>query len=202
MMLEKALSSKTKIRVLKVFHRFPGRVLTLSDIADITDKSNGALQPALSELVDAGLLKATKVGKAVTYRLNSDNPFSKKVMEIFAVESEILRTVAKEFATLMPKRGVISIILFGSVARGESTEKSDIDLLIVYRGKRSYVEKNTNVLAGKYLEQDILVSPVMYSEDDVRDMAKQYNSFVSRIEDEGIVLYGRGLKDIYGKRVR
>ena len=200
MMLEKALSSKTKIRVLKVFHRYPGRVLTLSDIAGITNLSHGAVQPALSGLVEAGILKAAKVGKAVTYRLNSDNPFSKKVMEIFSAESETLRTMAEGFVIKMPKKDVVSIILFGSVARGEPSEKSDIDLLIVYKGKRANVEKSVNALAEKYLGQDILISPAMYSEDDVRNMASRYNSFVSIIENEGIVLYGKGLKDIYGKR--
>lgn len=101
MMLEKALSSKTKIRVLKVFHRFPGRVLTLSDIAGITNLSHGAVQPALSGLVEAGILKAAKVGKTTTYRLNVENPLSRKVMEIFSAESETLRTMAEGFAIKM-----------------------------------------------------------------------------------------------------
>ena len=202
MMLEKALSSKTKIRILKVFHRFPGRILTLSDIAGITHLSHGALQPALSGLSEVGVLKASKMGKAVTYRLNSDNPFAKKVMEIFSAESGILRAVAEEFAVHMPKKGVISIILFGSVAKGEPSEKSDVDLLIVYRGRRECVEKSANALAEGYMRQDILISTVLYSENDVKGMSMKYNSFVSSVEGEGIVLYGKGLKDIYGKRTR
>lgn len=72
----------------------------------------------------------------------------------------------------------------------------------MYRGKRANVEKGVNALAEKYLDMDILISPVMYSEDDVRGMAKQYNSFVSIIENEGVVLYGKKLKGIYGKRAR
>lgn len=200
MMLEKALSSKTRIRLLKIFHRFPGRVFSLSDITKITGQSTGAVYPALSGLVEAGLIKSSKVGKTATYRLNSENPLSRKIMEIFTAENETHRKAAAGFVSSVPKKGVVSVILFGSVARGEPGEKSDIDLLIAYRGKRPVVEENVNALVGRYLESDVVVSPVFYSEREIRDMALRYNSFITKIENEGIVLYGKKLKDIYGKR--
>ena len=202
MMLEKALSSKTRIRVLKIFHKFPGRVFSLSDIAKIIGQSNGAVYPALAGLTEAGILKSSKVGKTTAYRLNVENPLSRKVMEIFTAENEMLRKAANEFAAKMPKVGVSSIIVFGSVARGEPKEKSDIDLLIVYKGDRSDVELKANALVEKYLESDVYVSPVFYSEKEIKDMAVRYNSFITRIESEGIVLYGKKLRGVYGKRTR
>ncbi|MCJ7816789.1 MAG: nucleotidyltransferase domain-containing protein [Candidatus Aenigmarchaeota archaeon] len=202
MMLEKALSSKTRIRVLKIFHRFPGRVFSLSDIAKITGQSNGAVYPALAVLAEAGILKSSKVGKTTTYRLNVENPLSRKIMEIFSVENEMLRKAANEFAAKMPKVGVSSIIIFGSVARGEPKETSDIDLLIIYNGNRSVVEGNANTLVEKYLESDVYVSPVFYSEREIKEMVIKYNSFITKIENEGIVLYGKKLKDIYDKGAR
>jgi len=202
MMLEKALSSKTRIRMLKIFHRFPGRVFSLSDITKITGQSTGAVYPALIGLVEAGLIKSSKIGKSATYRLNSENPLSKKIMEIFTAEKETLREAAEYFALRLSKKQVVSVILFGSVARGETNEKSDIDLLIIYNGNRSVVERNTNALVEKYLESDVYVSPVFYSEREIKEMVIKYNSFITKIENEGIVLYGKKLKDIYGKGAR
>jgi predicted nucleotidyltransferase len=199
MMLEKALSSKTRIRLLKIFHRFPGRVFSLSDIAKITGQSNGAVYPALAGLVEAGILKSSKVGKATAYRLNSENPLSRKVMEIFTAEKETLRKVAEDFTSQLNKKQVVSVILFGSVARGEPNEKSDIDLLMVYRGKRADIEKNVNAFVEKYLESDVIVLPVFYSEKEIKEMSLKYNSFITRIENEGIVLYGKKLRDVYDK---
>jgi predicted nucleotidyltransferase len=200
MMLEKALSSKTGIRLLKIFHRFPGRVFSLSDITKITGQSTGAVYPALARLVDAGLIKSSRMGKSTTYRLNTDNLLSRKVMEIFTAESAILRKAAEEFAAKMPKKGVISIILFGSVARGEPNEKSDVDLLIVYKESRLSVERSANIIAEESLKSDVYISLVFYSQGEIKDMALKYNSFITRIENEGIPLYGKRLEAIYGKK--
>lgn len=202
MMLEKALSSKTRIRILKIFHQFPGRVFSLSDIAKITGQSNGAVYPAIAGLAEAGILKLSRVGKTTTYRLNSENPLSKKVMEIFTVEKETLRKAAEDFTSQLNKKWVVSVILFGSVAREEPNEKSDIDLLIIYKGDRPDAELKVNALVEKYLESDVYVTPVLYSEREIKEMAVKYNSFITKIENEGIILYGKKLKDIYGKRAR
>jgi predicted nucleotidyltransferase len=200
MLLEKALSSKTRIRILKIFHRFPGRVFSLSDITKITGQSTGAIYTAMEKLVEAGILRSAKIGNSTSYRVNSENPISRKIMEIFTAENEALRSIAEEIASKLKKKGVVSVILFGSVARGEPKSTSDIDLLIVYRGKRTWVEKNVNVLAEKYLESDIQVTPVLYSEKEIKDMALRYNTFIAKIENEGVVLYGKTLKGVYGKR--
>ncbi|MCX6814141.1 MAG: nucleotidyltransferase domain-containing protein [Candidatus Aenigmarchaeota archaeon] len=199
MMLENVLSSKTRIRLLKIFHRFPGRVFSLSDITKITGQSTGAVYPSLARLVETGIIKSSKVGKTTAYRLNTENPLSRKIMEIFTAENETLRKLANEFVSKASKKGIVSFILFGSVARNEPSETSDIDLVIIYHGDRYEIEKNVNALIERYLESDIHVSPVLYSEKEIKDMALRYNSFITKIENEGIVLYGKKLKDVYGK---
>ena len=39
--------------------------------------------------------------------------------------------IAREFANAIKSDKIIRIILFGSVARGDDTEESDIDILII-----------------------------------------------------------------------
>ena len=39
--------------------------------------------------------------------------------------------IAKEFAKKIKSEKILKIILFGSVARGDDTEDSDIDILII-----------------------------------------------------------------------
>ena len=48
--------------------------------------------------------------------------------------NEVLKSLAEKYAQLAKKHlgaNLISVALFGSVARGEATSQSDIDLLIV-----------------------------------------------------------------------
>ncbi|MCJ7816687.1 MAG: nucleotidyltransferase domain-containing protein [Candidatus Aenigmarchaeota archaeon] len=199
MLLENVMSSKTGVRLLRIFHQFPGRIFSLSDITKITGQSTGAVYPALKKLVDSGIVKASKIGKSTAYRLNMENPLAKKTMEIFSAEREMLRGIAQEFANNVDKKNIVSIVLFGSVARGEPKGTSDIDLLVVFSKNRDVVESNVNKLAEKYLDLDIHLAPVFYSEREIIDMATHYNNFIINVEKEGIVLYGKSIRGIHGK---
>jgi predicted nucleotidyltransferase len=45
-------------------------------------------------------------------------------------KQEVLRRLARELPRLRDKYGVESLALYGSVARGEASESSDVDLLV------------------------------------------------------------------------
>ncbi|MGB3691946.1 MAG: nucleotidyltransferase domain-containing protein, partial [Spirulinaceae cyanobacterium] len=50
---------------------------------------------------------------------------------------EDLRNDRNKLIGIFAKHGVYSVWIFGSVARGEATDKSDIDFLIDYDRKRT-----------------------------------------------------------------
>lgn len=45
-----------------------------------------------------------------------------------------------EVTTLLRQHDVVSAALFGSFARGEASEESDIDLLVEFRGEKSLLD--------------------------------------------------------------
>lgn len=51
--------------------------------------------------------------------------------------SEILRKKRTEILQIAEKHGVLQIRVFGSVARGEATDKSDVDFLVEVGPKHS-----------------------------------------------------------------
>ena len=66
-----------------------------------------------------------------------------------AVQAEELRETLGE---VLKRHGVKRAALFGSTARGEATEKSDIDLLVEFEGRKSLFD-----LSGLKLElQELL----------------------------------------------
>lgn len=195
-LVEKVFGSKSKLKLLRVFYDNPKREFCLDDLRRILKCSVGTIYPSLSTLADLRVIIARKAGRSTFYKLNFKNPIVKKMVEIFDSEAQFLINMAKEFVERIDKNQIISVILFGSVIRGEATERSDIDLLIVYDKDRETVEKNVSELSDKFLEKDIIVSPIFLSKEEVLDMIKKYNSFVLRIQEEGKVVFGKSLKEI------
>jgi predicted nucleotidyltransferase len=83
------------------------------------------------------------------------------------------------------------IILFGSYARGETHNHSDLDLLIVMetlapRGQRS--ASIIKMLAGAYAEP---IDVVVRSAQALKDWEHTPGSFAHQVLTEGIVLYDR-----------
>ncbi len=58
--------------------------------------------------------------------------------QTFAPRDQLLHDLAQLIPTLRREFGVKELALFGSVARGESTPESDIDLLVTFEGKATF----------------------------------------------------------------
>ncbi len=195
-LIEKVISSKAKIRILRIFaDNIKGEFL-LSDIARMLKTSTGTVHPALTSLVSSRILISKKLGASTIYRVNYENPLVRKLFEIFHAELDLMFKKAKEFVRKLNKRNIKSIILFGSVARKQSTELSDIDLLTIYRKDEKQIKNRVLVLSEKFLEQDMFISSVFLSEEEVKRMLKRLDSFILNVQSEGITLFGKGLEEL------
>jgi predicted nucleotidyltransferase len=196
MLVEKVLGSKSKINLLKLFYDFPRREFCLDDLSRNLKCSTGTIYPALTDLVSLRVILAIKAGRSTFYRLNYKNPLIKKLIEIFDAERQFLMQIARNFTKKLDKTNITSVIIFGSVARGEATTMSDIDLLIIFEKNHKIVEKKVSKLTDKYLEQDVNISPIFFSKKEIKKMIKRYDSFALRVQEEGKVLFGKSLKEI------
>ena len=96
-------------------------------------------------------------------------------------------------AVLSVTSKVDSIILYGSQARGDSVDGSDIDILVIIdepnesiRGLRNAIWDYTNDIS---LEQDEVVSLILKSRKDYNRMRNTL--FYKNVARDGIELYGR-----------
>lgn len=94
--------------------------------------------------------------------------------------------IAHEFANAINSAKIVRIILFGSVARGEDTEDSDIDILIVSDYWEEIDPIITDVVGDIVLDQQVLISPHIMSVDRFKN-TKDY-SFLTNVLEEGVVL--------------
>ena len=94
--------------------------------------------------------------------------------------------IAQEFAESINSNKIAKIILFGSVARGDDHEDSDIDILIITDYRDEIWEDIENLIGEIVLEKQELISAHIMS-------TKRFNttrdySFLSNVLVEGEVL--------------
>ena len=91
--------------------------------------------------------------------------------------------IAVDFANkLKNSKGVLQIILFGSVAKGEDKDDSDIDIAIVHNLKN--IEKLKSFV-NKFVHEKIQVAYL-----NVNGLSKEIE-IVSALAGEGLLLYGK-----------
>lgn len=91
--------------------------------------SHGAVVAALRRLVDEGLVTQEPAGQAFLYRLNRQHLAAAAVLELATMRLrlfDLLRSLIEAWE-VQP----VSAVVFGSVARGEATAASDLDVLVV-----------------------------------------------------------------------
>lgn len=83
------------------------------------------------------------------------------------------------------------VILFGSYARGEAGEDTDIDLLIIKDTEKPPLERWQEV---KRLLRDrsrrVSVSSLVYTSEEIAHRLSVKDFFIEEVLEEGIVLYG------------
>ena len=187
-MLEQILGSRIKLKIIR-FMLQKDREFLFKDIAKSIKTSFGAVHPALSELVELRILLVKKIGRSKLYSINKSHFLFLDIRRLFDEEMKRPFKIAKEFAQKLNKTGIKNIILFGSVARREFKQKSDIDILIIYSRKK--IDNHADVLSDRILRKyDINVSVTYLSYKEVRSRIKRFDIFIFKILNEGMVLFG------------
>ena len=83
--------------------------------------------------------------------------------------------------------GPEKIILFGSAARGDADEYSDLDLIVIKVSNKRFVERLVEVTA--YLPRDVAADVFVYTPQEFRAMQEEGNPFIEQALKDGIVLY-------------
>lgn len=92
--------------------------------------------------------------------------------------------IAREFANAINSDKIISIILFGSVARGDDTEESDIDILIISNNREDIDDKISDEIAWIMYDKQELISVHVINEE-IFNKTKNF-SFLTNVLKEGV----------------
>jgi predicted nucleotidyltransferase len=81
------------------------------------------------------------------------------------------------------------IILFGSAARGDTDEYSDIDLIVVKKTDQRFVQRLVEVMAFVPRDLTVNVDALVYTPDELKAMIEEGRPFIEQALKDGIVLY-------------
>ena len=81
------------------------------------------------------------------------------------------------------------VILFGSRARGEGDEESDIDMAVIITAGDRHVRRELLDLATEiWLETGIKISPLIFSSEEFETLSRMEMGIIATIQKEGIKL--------------
>jgi uncharacterized protein len=106
----------------------------------------------------------------------------RKLQDRYRMDSELKKDILAAFRPFDPEK----IILFGSQGRAEADEGSDIDLLVIYRTEKAFLDR----LKELYLAWNIpkAVDILAYTPEEFLRMTQE-SAFVQDAVAEGEVLY-------------
>jgi len=150
-------------RVLEHFLENPSEKVSAASLVRKTKLSKKTVFDALKKY--SFLLKRETVGRAILHSLDLSNPITRSLKVLLTVSS-LVGEIPKDFEG--------QVFLFGSAARGEDTEKSDWDALVISTKRLSL--KNPRI-------KPVFFNPLEYSA-----LARKDKAFFDSMEKNKIRL--------------
>jgi len=108
------------------------------------------------------------------------------------VNEKIVTHLKERLVKELPNK-IESIILYGSVARNETHEDSDIDILIVTLNQdRKLYDKISKIRTQIDLDNNTLTTLVQMSKNELEQYLKLGSPFMENVMKEGVPLYDKG----------
>jgi predicted nucleotidyltransferase len=171
------LFSRVQLRVLALLFGQPDRAFHASEIIRLAGSGSGAVQRELEKLANSGVLLVTESANRKLYQTNRQSPIFDELHGLIAKTAglvEPLRDALKPFA-----ESIDVAFVYGSVAKGRDTAKSDIDLMIVGRELAYSLVYAALQKAEKVLRRP--VNPNLMTPTDWKRKRADKGSFVSKI---------------------
>jgi len=171
-----ALLGQTRAAVLALLYGHPDREFYLNEIVRTVAAGTGAVQRELAHLTTAGLLRRTARGKQVYFQANPDSPVFPEVRGLIVKTVGVVDVLREALAPLGSR--IRLAFVYGSVARGEETASSDIDLIIIGTA-RLFDVVSALVPAQEKLRREI--NPVVFPAAETRRKLQAEDPFLAGV---------------------
>lgn len=175
--LSDALFSKVQRCVLGLLYGNPDRSFYANELFRLAGSGTGAVVRELAKLADSGLVTVSKIGNQKHYQANRAAPIFEELRGIVLKTFGVADVLRQGLLPISSKATVAFV--FGSVAKGTDTAKSDIDVMVI--GKDLAYPEVYSALMPVEAQLARKINPSIYSYEDVRLKLKKGNAFLTRI---------------------
>lgn len=163
--------------------------------------SRQGIANALDRLVEHGLVAAEPTNHGAMYRLNRDHLLAPAVLLAADARQTLIQRLAEACRRLSP--APTSASLFGSVARRDSTSRSDIDMLLI-------VDDNSLLDLDNWIEQlhDLSeqveawtgnrLEAITHSIGHLDELARAGEPIINSWRNEAVTFFGTDIRTILG----
>jgi uncharacterized protein len=174
--LASLLFGQTRSRVLALLFSAPDSSFFVRQIARQTHSSVGTVQRELEALANAGLIERSTIGRQVFYQANRNHPVFEEVRSLIAKTAGIYHQLGSTLATLEEK--IAFSFVYGSIARGDETAGSDVDLMVIGDTTLDEILACLNS-AERNLGRSI--NPTVYSLNEFKSRLQDGNHFLNSV---------------------
>jgi predicted nucleotidyltransferase len=176
--IAQVLFGSTRREILALLLGHPDERFYLREILRAVGSGSGAVQRELKQLVAAGLVDRDARGHQVYFSANREAPIFPELQAIIAKTSGAADVLRTSLATLIGQGHIDLAFVYGSVARGEQTARSDIDLLVVGDTSLANVAPALRAAEARLGRE---INPTVYPVKEFRDKVKSETSFLKRV---------------------
>ena len=178
-MLADFLLGPFRTRVLSALLLHPDTAWHVRELARRLDALPGSTNRELVKLADAGILSRQHIGNQVHYRANRACPIFTELAALLRKTSGMATVLTGALQPLADR--IQCAVVFGSVARGEETTHSDVDVLVL--GALGFAE----VVEALHPAQDVVqreINPVVYKVGDFRAKLAENNTWAREVVEK------------------
>jgi predicted nucleotidyltransferase len=202
--LDEVLGSTTKVRILRALMPLASPVSGHEARMLAGVRSQSGVRVALKDLTDLGILEREDTRRIRLFRINRRHDLVEPLAALFRAETMRIGRLRDALQEILQAGAVqehtLSIILFGSNARGEARPTSDLDLLVVTQAEPA--DQVRDVLMDAIPETErrfgLRISPLLLSKERVQERYRDGDPLMQNIHADGRTLYGTHFQELVG----
>jgi predicted nucleotidyltransferase len=194
-MLERLFTSKSRVKILELLLLNPTMEFHLREISRRTRVSAPYVQRELANLMALGLVLKRSQGNLTLFRVNKNSPIAEELKRIFLKTESFGRFIRDSLGEV---GNIRFALIYGSFARGEEAERSDVDLLVV-----GDVDERRMLGVVEQVEERLgrEVNYVAWTEDEFEEKVRERVPLLEEIVGSSVIMIV-GDFDEFGKAVK